>query len=533
MIEPQAWARRVGRVFPFLLLMGGLWPLACRVSSSPPGTTARVEQRYPVAALDSLMLANLSQSRVVMLGDAHHGNSFYYKLLTNFLNAWVDTLDHGRRPEAVPTKLFLVLEWNREQQGRMEHYLATGDVEPLLAEELKGSLWVGGSNKSTVDRFEYFADLRELTQRLAAINAGRSSKIELRFLGPEGIPPVDERTLMAKGWNDEFHEENYDWFVTTRDVLSSGNILSELRANADYRAVIFYGGAHLQRGNRLKPGLPPNGTGRRGFYLVHYLDAALGRENVKTFQTGGDPPLPEKDCLCRLAGNDTLPDFALYADPMLRAPCQILSIRCQRIMTWLLGQLEANLSATDSAGVKWVGTIQKKLYRDLRNSYLSQDRTVLAQLDSLQQIGKRRAAKVKSVGTSYDYRPDDRRFLELGRDLVHRFDAVENLRRLSQWRDTTSEDPERSLEPLEGNLPPRAPGSEGTPRTDDLMRYLAVNLLVMGTDAERTDAMALLRESTGLGYKSVKEWQTWWRGRYSGISPGSPGGQTPYCLSAQ
>ena len=523
MIGPQAWARQIIRDFPFLLMIAGLWQLGCSVSSSPAETMARVEQRYRVAALDSLMLANLSKSRVVMLGDAHHGNGFYYRLLTDFLNAWVDTLDYGRHTESVPTKLFLVLEWNREQQGRFERYLATGEIEPLLAEELTGSLWVGGSHKSTVDRIQYFADLRELTQRIAAINAGRSSKIELRLLGPEGIPPADEHTLMAKGWNDELRRENYDWFVSTRDVLSSDEILSQLRVNSDSRAVVFYGGAHLQRGNRLKPGPLPHEAGRRGFYMVHYLDAALGRENVRTFQTGGDPPLPEKNCLCRLAGADTLPDFSLYADPISRTPCPILSVHCRRAMTWLLGQLETNASATDSGGVKWVSTIQKKLYRDLRNSYLLQDQTVSVQLDTLQQIGKRRAAKVKSGDPSYDYRPGDRRFLELSRDLVNRFDAVENLRRLSQWRDTTSEDPERSLEPLAGNLPTRTLRSEGTPETDELTRYLAVNLLVMGTDAERTEAMALLRQSTGLGYNSMKEWQAWWRGRYSGIPPGSSG----------
>jgi hypothetical protein len=122
----------------------------------------------------------------------------------------------------------------------------------------------------------------------------------------------------------------------------------------------------------------------------------------------------------------------------------------------------------------------------------------------------------------YDYRPGDRRFLELGRDLVNRFDAVENLRHLGQWIDTTSEDPERSLKPLEGNLPPRTLGSEGTQEMDELIRYLAVNLLVIATDAERIDAMVMLRESTGLGYDSVKEWRAWWRGRYSGISPGPP-----------
>jgi hypothetical protein len=528
------WPMAAHALIAFALLIGVLSLSACGRSPVAGRASRQWTATYPLASLDSLMLADLARSRVVMLGDAAHGLDYYERLLLGALDAWVDTLQAHPASTTVPNKLLLFLELSPEQQAELETFFTTGDIGPIAISEVSRSLRLGGLSQLSTDRLAYYSDLRELVRRIETINARTPNQISLQLACVEPPPPAGLHTVAARGW-EEYRRQNYLWFATKRDSLLAARVLVKLRQNPEAHALFYYGTAHLQRGPRIKPGGPTSLPPRTGFFLVHYLDAALGQGQVRTFMTRPDLAPGSRDTIRRSASSDTLPDYEVLTVPVPPRPCPLLASRSRRILDWAVGEVEAGEGSTDTVGVKWVSTVERVLYRQLRHSYLAASRPDSIAMDSLRLIGRERAEIVRRGGAQAERLALERRFVKVARRLVHGFDAVENIRRIGQWADSTMDDSEISLSAIVANLPANSAPALGRPaggesanesgvqpettegrEARELMQYLAVNLLALGTADEQAKAMAWLRESTGLPFRTPPDWRRWWREQYAG-----------------
>ena len=214
----------------------------------------------------------------------------------------------------------------------------------------------------------------------------------------------------------------------------------------------------------------------------------------------------------------------------------------------LLHEFETDCRDTDTVGVHWAMKLQGTLWWLLRDSYLSRDVAVAGDLRVMGRLTTRKADHLFRGAPAYDWRSDDQRFIELARRCADRFNAIENIRRIEEWRKPSSRDPFVSLNDIVGNLPsmphrdpalepppglvPALPPSanhvlsEAESRSGRLMCYMAINLLAIGTPEENAEAIAFLKETTGLGFGTEKEWRDWW-GRSYAVAPASSAWRKP------
>jgi hypothetical protein len=295
-----------------LLAVAGL--VSCGHDDPP-----RIEKIYPLSSLDSLMLASLEDSRVLALGDGKHGDGAYYRLLTGFLDAWVDTLEGTPATRGLPRKLLLFLEFAEDEQRQFNSFLAAGDSGQGIGTLLESSLKAGGHHRFTRDRLEFFNDLRELTQRLERLNSRTPERVEFEILGTEADLGADPNAMGLEGEGAP-RKSSSDWFVTTRDSLLSERVIGFLRQKPDFKAVIYYGTGHLQRTSVDRGEAAKFGGSRFGYWLPHYLDRALGRSQVKVFTTQGIRRPGESACIRQMVRRDDLPDFEVFIDSIQSVP---------------------------------------------------------------------------------------------------------------------------------------------------------------------------------------------------------------------
>ncbi|HEY9167839.1 MAG TPA: hypothetical protein VIS48_16930 [Candidatus Kryptonia bacterium] len=109
------------------LVQGGCYALVFMICISGCTRSGRPDLRvtdvFKSDSLFGLVVNNLSEKRIVMLGDNEHGNGYYMRLVTAVLNCWVDDLEMEQRQQrreidwhnlhpghSLPTKLFLFVE---------------------------------------------------------------------------------------------------------------------------------------------------------------------------------------------------------------------------------------------------------------------------------------------------------------------------------------------------------------------------------------------------------------------------------------
>lgn len=291
------------------LLLAAAGLVSCERRGSP-----RIEKTHPVSSLDSLMRTSLADSRVLALGNGKHGNGAYYRLLTGFLNAWVDALEGTPEPGGVPRRLLLFLKFAEGEQREFNSFLANGDSGPWIRARLESSGKAGGHDLFTADRLEFFNDLWELTARLDRLNFRTPQRAELEIQGAETDTWADLTPSRLRGKEPQ-RKRSSDWYVTTRDSLLFERVIGILRERPDFKAVIYYGTSHLQRGRVDRGEAARFGGSRFGYWLPHYLDGALGRSQVKVLTTQGTRRPGERICICQLARRDDLPDFEVFIDP--------------------------------------------------------------------------------------------------------------------------------------------------------------------------------------------------------------------------
>ena len=207
------------------------------------------------------ILGKLKTNRVVMIADAGHGDPLYYRVVINSLNLWVTEHEQAAKnqPGDLPSKLFLFLEIDSSQANALKHYFNSGNlietIQPL-------NFW---GEQFTTGTLEFYDNLRTLKGRIDAYNSTRAGDGQISFdiIGPEKVIDLSD-------WTSEKRDR---FFLYERDEYSSARIKELLEATPDAKALIFYGGGHLQRGNVLKQGLNQKSMGH---FLAHYLSESFG-----------------------------------------------------------------------------------------------------------------------------------------------------------------------------------------------------------------------------------------------------------------
>lgn len=208
------------------------------------------------------ILDKLETNRIVMVGDAHHGDPLYSRVVVNSLNDWVTQWARmGSRKNAgrLPSKLFLILEMDSVQAKALRQYFRSGD--PVRA--IEPFYFIG--YQITTGVLEFYNDLRLIRQRVDSLNEHRAAKDRIFFdvVGKEEI--IDH----AK-WTPELRDS---LFVYRRDQYSSSGIEKLLTASPGAKALVYIGEMHLFKREWVKSA----GKWRvNGYYLAHYLEQYFG-----------------------------------------------------------------------------------------------------------------------------------------------------------------------------------------------------------------------------------------------------------------
>ncbi len=232
---------------------------------------AQTERRDDLAALmrqhaiwdpAQFILDKLRTNRIVMIADFGHGVSLYQKVVINALDAWITAWERssmGTPPRELPSKLFLVLEMDSIEVQSLKSYFLTGNaIETLRPDYFAGNF--------TIATLEFYYDLKTLRHRIDSFNRSRRTDATISFdiVGPE--KPIDPNVWTAK-WSDQF-------YAYERDEYSSARISALLDSFPDSKALIYYGGAHLDRQK-----VPKLGSNQGwGYFIAHYLSEHFASE---------------------------------------------------------------------------------------------------------------------------------------------------------------------------------------------------------------------------------------------------------------
>src|SRR5208283_3970622 len=248
-----------------LILVGMLASTLLAVSIS-----AQTERRSDLTALirqhavwdpAEFILDKLKTNRIVMIADAGHGDPLYYRVVINSLNNWISKNEQETKNQSkdLPSKLFLFLEFDSTRANAMKRYFQSGNpietIEPM-------NFW---GDQFTTGTLEFYYDLRVLRRRIDAYNRERNADAQISFdiIGPE-------KEIDLSNWTTEKRDR---FFLYERDEYSSKRIKELIEAAPDAKALIFYGGAHLQRGDVLKQAQNKKSM---GYFLANYLSESFG-----------------------------------------------------------------------------------------------------------------------------------------------------------------------------------------------------------------------------------------------------------------
>jgi hypothetical protein len=216
---------------------------------------------------DEQVVRELSRSRIIMLGDFAHELPLSTQSLTSTLSIWLSMLEKG---ESGQNRLTLFLEEDSTIAGLVRQYLKSGDLNPLLDFLLPST---------SIERLEFYADLRGITLRIDSMNRVLPSPKQIVFdvQGPEAFNVFDPMLL------DSSDRVTRLFYVRERDSLSAMNVIAYLKGRPEQKALMFYGSGHLIKNTVEKghagPLTPSEDTGH---FLAYYLKREFGDEQVFT-----------------------------------------------------------------------------------------------------------------------------------------------------------------------------------------------------------------------------------------------------------
>lgn len=196
------------------------------------------------------------EKKIVMLADmGHHTINSYNKLL-NVLYNWRD----AAKSKGDNKSLLLVMETDSINVKIMSEFLSN---------PITDSLFFTFYDSWYMDDIEFLLRLREFKLSLDSI---KNPILKFEMRGFEQV--IDDDFLRIP------EKEGDLWFVNIRDSITALNLSNYIKNKPDQNILVFYGGAHLQKGLVEKNSRILTVQERMGYYLVHYLKKEFGEENV-------------------------------------------------------------------------------------------------------------------------------------------------------------------------------------------------------------------------------------------------------------
>ncbi len=215
--------------------------------------------------INQFILDKFKDHRIIMIGDAGHDQGIFSRNISSFLNYWLVAVQNGKTDLK---NLVLILEADSIQVKDLRKYMVSHEYRDLIGSRPFDFY----SFISTAD-LEFYWSLGDLLNKVDLANAN-GGNIKFDVLGPEMVLNLDKDLTRAK---------SESWFVNTRDTASSHAVINYLKGNPDAKALIFYGNAHMAKGKVSKPvKLVPS----EGYYMAHYLDQEFGRRFYEIDQFG-------------------------------------------------------------------------------------------------------------------------------------------------------------------------------------------------------------------------------------------------------
>ena len=512
----------MGKIIVLITIL--LFSISC---SDKPIDQPIIESQTSIDQLDSLMLNRMKKKRIVMFGDAYHGHGYFYRKVTDYINYWLDKVENDTNvttsSDGLFSKLVLFLECDEVEENLIKDYIKSGYIVPYLTHNIELLLKVGGWNMFTVDRVEFLYNLKGIYKRVDEINQRFPGKnIEFQIRGVEADPPYSDKINDLNFMRNEFPQERFKWFAKERDQYSSKNIIKFLDENSEYKALIFYGTAHLLRGKREKIDHFVKES-KFDYYQAQYLDNHFGRNNVSIFMT--QKILKNStNHIDILMTDKTGPDYIVYCKPIPIYPCPLFLIKSNNIIqiyhTLLQKQNHNNEETDNNYDMRYM----YDFIRYISTLYLYDDPKYKRQFDSLRTI-----LKVKR-----DMESGLTELIEMSNNLQTDFDAIKNIKEIDKWtmsyeinqdnyfsnqfqnilknfhpKSLTVNDTTLNLNKLFNEKTGMTSMSEYqniTNTKDYLIEYFLIKLLWIGTNEENRKAVSYLKQVTHLEYNNAEEW---------------------------
>ncbi|MEJ2542783.1 MAG: hypothetical protein P8Y99_01820 [Calditrichaceae bacterium] len=485
-----------------------------------------VESQQSIEQLNQLMLDQMNSKRIVMFGDAYHGHGYFYRKVTDYINYWLDNVEDdtnaARASDPLFSKMVLFLEYDEIQANLIKTYFNSGDIVPYLTRNIELSVKTGGWEKFTTDRIEFLYNLKKIYGRIDKINQrspGKNIDFEIRHAEEE--PPYADKLNDLNFMKNEFAQAKFKWFANERDQYSSKNIINFMDDNPEYKALVFYGTAHLLRGKREKKDYSVKES-IFNYYLAQYLDNHFGRNNVSIFFT--QKSRRNSAIHIDILKTDKIgSDYIVHCKPIPLYPCTLYFITSKRMIqinhTLLKKQYQSIGENDNNIDMNYASQFIRYIWQ----SYLHDDPEYKQQFDSLMTLRK-----------THDLETALSMIIKMSGDLQDNFDAIKNIKEIDKWamspelnqdkyfagelrnilnnfrfQSHSSSDSVLNLNKVFNEKTGMASMSTYqniTDMKDDLIEYFLIQLLWIGTDDEKQRAVSYLKQSTHLEYNTAEEW---------------------------
>ncbi len=473
--------------------------------------------------INHFILDKFRDHRIIMLADAGHSEGVYQRTVSSFLKYWMDAAIDGRSPVK---DLVLIREDDSLHIQDIKRYMVSHEYRDLIGNRpIDFYSWL-----STAD-LEFYWELGDLVKKINQADSG-GANIKFNILGPEMVLDLDNWTVQKRD----------EWFVNSRDTISSKAIISYLDANPETKALIFYGNAHMAKEKVHKP---TKSGPSEGYYMAHYLDQEFGSNfyEIDQFEyvnptgpmvTPGSSYVIEQKYYDELSAlmntpnlgtanvdaaiikvgeseltvswpfvkSKTLGWLSLEEIKTLIARKKLFHLNmgaeCAFYLSMLTGDLKYIANRKDStiiykcvpAWEKWLGDPQNDVVNEI---------VALAPARHLLDLMKSAKEKDTEVEAEYSF------------TLTTGLSGTYNIRTSSAIRKTIAEQYDNEVD-----WPSKFEYEELliNKASNRIIVTDLVQLLWVGTDRERQKAVAQLQKRTGQNFTTAPEWMKWWRENY-------------------
>lgn len=460
--------------------------------------------------VNQFIMEKLEENRIVMLADGGHGESLYLQRLISFLDYWLyQIIQREDNKQNIPRDIILIIETDSISINRIKRFGVSGNIVDVF------TLGFLSSDKFTTADIEFYFDLGCLTKRIEEYNLSvvKAQKIGFELFGPE--KPID-----LENWSFQKRDR---FSLFERDEYSSDQIIRHLDEHPEAKALIFYGAAHLNKVKTLKHAGDKEVT---GFYLAHYLSENIGDVGIYTINQIRPrawkhyPHISAGPEFTYAFDNVFLRNSILNRDNVYDFTDATLTIiepqEASRALRWVVSEQMVDLIMKN---------IRKRM--NIENDFYRY--SLAAAIQYLLMVS----------GNEYEiFSQDDQHHAEM---LVKQWEAwydsasidiVGDIESMNLWRrllDLMAQSKGKytgwyevsiartiSMKPFRDSTISSAMLSEYyedllQEKRKQIVLVNLIHLLWVGTDEEKEKAVDILKDETGEGYTTAKQWMVWLR----------------------